>query len=150
MTNPYQPPQADVTVLPNRGLDGEHPTAASLGQRLANLVIDYVAYMVLSMALGVIVGLVGAVDWVESPLGNLFGLVMMFGYYAIFEAVFGRTPGKFVTRTRVVDINGGRASFGQILGRTALRFVPFEPFSFFGSGHGWHDRWSNTRVVRSV
>jgi hypothetical protein len=41
------------------------------------------------------------------------------------------------------------ARFSQILGRTFSRFVPFEPFSFLGSGHGWHDRWSDTRVVRT-
>jgi hypothetical protein len=29
------------------------------------------------------------------------------------------------------------------------RFVPFKHFSFLGSGHGWHDRWSDTRVVRT-
>ncbi|CAN0592803.1 unnamed protein product, partial [Laminaria digitata] len=37
----------------------------------------------------------------------------------------------------------------RLLGRTAARFVPFEAFSFLGGdATGWHDRWSNTRVVR--
>ena len=149
MTNPYSPPQADVTVLPQPDTSAEYQKEASTGQRFANLLLDYVGYMVVSMGLGVVVGLIGAIEWIEGPLGNVFGLVIMFGYYTFFEAVLGRTPAKFLTRTRVVDVNGGRPSLAQILGRTAARFVPFEPFSFFGSAHGWHDRWSNTRVIRS-
>ena len=42
----------------------------------------------------------------------------------------------------------GRPTYGQILGRTFSRFVPFEAFSFLPSPVGWHDRWSGTRVVR--
>jgi uncharacterized RDD family membrane protein YckC len=78
-------------------------------------------------------------------------LVGLLGYHFIFEATLGRTPGKFLTGTRVVSSNGARASIGQILGRTLARFVPFEPLSFLFGGNppsGWHDKWSNTRVVK--
>lgn len=68
-------------------------------------------------------------------------------HYVLFEAIFGRTPGKLITgtRTRVVTAKPG---FGQIIGRRFARLVPFEPFSFLVSSGGWHDRWSGTRVVR--
>jgi uncharacterized RDD family membrane protein YckC len=149
MTNPYSPPKADVTISPQLVGEAEYQQEASTGQRFANLLLDYVGYMIVSMGLGIMMGIAGGFDWIDGPLGNVFGLVVMFGYYAFFEATLGRTPGKLLTRTRVVDVAGGPASFGQILGRTAARFVPFEPFSFFGSTHGWHDRWSNTRVIRA-
>jgi uncharacterized RDD family membrane protein YckC len=68
-------------------------------------------------------------------------------YYVVFEALLGRTPGKLITGTRVVNLAGGRPRFTQILGRSFARAVPFEAFSFFGSRAGWHDRWSRTRVV---
>jgi len=36
----------------------------------------------------------------------------------------------------------------SVLARTAIRCIPFEPFSFLGSDpEGWHDNWSKTRVV---
>ena len=73
----------------------------------------------------------------------------VFGYYVLFEALTGRTPAKYITGTRVVNMMGGKPSFGQILGRSAARFIPLEPFSFFGSSRrGWHDSLSHTRVVR--
>jgi len=85
-----------------------------------------------------------------AALSSLLGIVVMIGYYAGFEAAFGKTPGKMLVGTRVVTTTGGEPSFGQCLGRTFARCVPFEPFSFFGANAvGWHDRWTNTRVIRT-
>ena len=44
------------------------------------------------------------------------------------------------------DENGTKPRFGQVIGRTLCRFVPFEAFSFFGE-RGWHDKIPKTRVV---
>ena len=72
-----------------------------------------------------------------------------FLYYALFEIIFEKTPGKFLTKTRVVNLQGGKAEMGDILLRSLIRYIPFEPFSFLGdSAIGWHDKWSKTRVVR--
>jgi uncharacterized RDD family membrane protein YckC len=70
------------------------------------------------------------------------------GCYVVCEALFGRTLGKVLSRSRVVMDSGERPPLGAILLRTLVRIVPFEPFSMF-SGHGWHDRWSGTQVVSS-
>ena len=71
-------------------------------------------------------------------------------YHALLEGFYGRTLGKLVTGTQVVGADGSRATWGQIIGRTFARFIPFEPFSFFGRPPpaGWHDSLSGTRVVR--
>ncbi len=97
--------------------------------------------------------------FVFSRSGIVKGLVQMgsFGtliiliayrliYYPFFETLFGATPAKFLTGTRVVDVNGEKPDFKKSLMRTLYRFVPFEPFSFFGK-KGWHDEWSETQVV---
>jgi uncharacterized RDD family membrane protein YckC len=68
-------------------------------------------------------------------------------YYLFMESVFGRTVGKLITGTKVIDLEGKRPSFLTLLGRSLARIVPFEPFSFLGNDRGWHDRWSDTRVV---
>ena len=68
------------------------------------------------------------------------------------EGLFGFTIGKLVTGTRVVDEQGGRPTWRQVLIRTAMRFVPFEPLSAFGEKGSeprpWHDTVAKTRVVR--
>jgi uncharacterized RDD family membrane protein YckC len=78
------------------------------------------------------------------------GLLVAFGYYFLLEVVCQKTIGKMVTRTKVVALDGRRASIGQILGRTASRFVPLEALTFLGSEEprGWHDSFSGTRVIR--
>ncbi len=69
-----------------------------------------------------------------------------FAYYTIMEAVFGKTIGKLITRTRVVTESGNKPGFGICLLRTICRFIPFEPFSVF-TGIGWHDSIARTVVI---
>jgi|RhiMethySRZTD1v2_1073278.scaffolds.fasta_scaffold73036_3 uncharacterized RDD family membrane protein YckC len=147
MNNPYKPP-VDVALPIPRAEAGDY-VEASKGLRLANLALDYVGFMLLSLVLGVVLALAGLEDVLEGANDTLVGVFVIAGYYLGFEGLFGRTPGKFVTGTKVVDVNGGPPRFTQILGRTFSRLVPFEAFSFLGSDTGWHDRWSDTRVVRT-
>jgi uncharacterized RDD family membrane protein YckC len=143
--NPYEPPRADA----GRDADPFVPSIndvpqASRGVRLANLVLDSICRSVIGAILGFIASMA------KSPLLAIgLSLVSMVCYYLLFEGLFQATPGKFITRTRVVDLDGNKPTFTQILGRTLTRFVPFEPLSFFSSTQdGWHDRWSGTRVVQ--
>ena len=79
-----------------------------------------------------------------------FTLLTYLAYYIVCESFFGVTIGKLITGTRVVDNEGGRPRFKQIVGRSLARFVPFEQFSFFSTpAIGWHDTWSGTRVVKT-
>ena len=61
-----------------------------------------------------------------------------------------RTRG--VRRLPVVNEDGGRPRWGQVVGRTFARLIPLEPFSVLFSNHkkrrGWHDSLSKTYVVR--
>jgi uncharacterized RDD family membrane protein YckC len=68
-------------------------------------------------------------------------------YYTFMESTLGRSLGKLITGTKVINLEGKRPKPLTILGRSFARLVPFEPFSFFGNERGWHDRWSDTRVV---
>ncbi|HEU5074760.1 MAG TPA: RDD family protein [Polyangiaceae bacterium] len=140
--NPYSAPRVDAAPF-ERLAYGDDLMDASQGQRFSNLLIDYFCYFSLCFVLGGVLGFIGAPE-----VASFISWPVMIGYYVFFEGVLGATPGKMVTRTRVVGLDGGTPSLGQILGRTLSRFVPFEAFSFLGSGSGWHDRWSKTRVVR--
>lgn len=77
-------------------------------------------------------------------------LLVYVAYYYLFERYAGgRTPGKRLTRTRVVRTDGSPPTAGHLLGRSLARLVPFEIFSIYFSDHrrAWHDDWSGTRTV---
>ena len=78
---------------------------------------------------------------------GLFFTFMYPIYYIVFEHFFQKTPGKFVTNCRVIDIYGNKPSFATNFLRNIIRLVPFEIFSCLFSERGWHDRWSDTFVV---
>lgn len=46
-----------------------------------------------------------------------------FIYYLFFEAIWKRTPGKWLSLSKVVNKQGGKPSFFQILIRSAVRVV---------------------------
>lgn len=71
-----------------------------------------------------------------------------FGYYFVFESIFQRTFGKFITGTKVITATGGKPDIATIAKRSLIRLIPFEPFSFLGPKVcGWHDKWTGTFVV---
>jgi uncharacterized RDD family membrane protein YckC len=153
--NPYAPPTAHVSAVADETTEG---AAASRGQRFANLIIDTVGYYLLSMIIGVILGLAGA-QGVLSEMQSLgpsmlFGIAISLLYYVPSEAIFGRTLGKLVTGTKTVTDSGELPSWGRAFGRTLARFVPFEFVTFLlgkftATGKGFHDRVSGTRVIRT-
>lgn len=142
------PYQATQSVLD----DHSKVEPASKWLRLVNLLIDYVAFWVLGLVVGFVVIYVfgsESVDWLEGVSGFVIGLIIPLVYYIILEGATGRTLGKLVTGTRVVNETGGSPSVAQILGRTLSRFIPFEAFSFLGEdGRGWHDSIPGTYVIR--
>jgi uncharacterized RDD family membrane protein YckC len=145
--NPYSAPRAEVQ-------DFEASSALQLatkGQRFANLLLDTLFYQVFIFVFAFVTALADpALVLALQDYSFPFSLAVMLLYYIGFEGVMGRTPAKAITGTRVVDERGRPASFGQVLGRTFSRIVPFEPFSLLGDPPvGWHDSWSHTRVVRT-
>jgi uncharacterized RDD family membrane protein YckC len=122
---------------------------ASKTKRLANFAIDFCILITGVFALISYLAIENAWMWFFEDL-YLFQVIGIISYYFLFEWIFGRTPGKFITRTKVVAVSGNKPNFGQILGRTLARIVPFEVLSFLGKNSlWWHDRWSNTLVTQS-
>jgi uncharacterized RDD family membrane protein YckC len=149
--NPYAPPAAAVSEAPAASHEREQEPAPRW-RRFANLLIDSLCYYALAMLIGIVIALVDAsfFDHMSAAGEYAFGFGVMVLYYLPSETLFGRTLGKLVTRTRVVSQSGGPPDFPQVLRRTLIRLVPFEPFSFLRARSvGLHDRWSETRVVSS-
>jgi len=71
-------------------------------------------------------------------------------YFTFMEgATGGKSIGKIITRSKAVKEDGTSITWNDALLRSLSRIVPFEPFSAFG-GQPWHDRWTNTKVVRKT
>jgi len=76
---------------------------------------------------------------------------ILFFYYYASEKTRNKTIGKYITKSRVISKNGDPLTNRQLLIRTLVRFIPFEPFSFlFSIDTGWHDKLSNTTVVNDI
>jgi uncharacterized RDD family membrane protein YckC len=149
--NPYSPPAHQPLPPVQDGPIALIPVSGGL--RFANYLVDaLVAQLGGGFLLGLGVALVlrdKANEFLESGFLTVLSLLVFIAYYIVFEALTGRTLGKLVTGTKVVDASGNKPSFGKIVGRNFARLIPFEAFSFLGSSaRGWHDSLSGTYVVK--
>lgn len=124
---------------------------ASGGKRLLNYIIDYIAMYVLLFILGFIGGSLSLVSNSPEEANMILGFVFLLffpAYYVLMEHYTGKTIGKYLTKTRVVDMDGNKPTLGKATLRTLCRIIPFEAFSFLGSPCvGWHDSITKTRVI---
>lgn len=77
----------------------------------------------------------------------IFFYATLFIYYLLFELIFTRTPGKFISMTRVRNTHGKRPAWYQILLRSLLRLTIIDPFFIPFFNRTLHDQLSGTRVV---
>lgn len=154
--NPYEAPAAPTNPeLSRRGrVRGLRP--AQKGRRFTNWFVDVIVRMILIELVGLAVEWLGvseefSEEFLESTtfvlLDFALGLLVAFTYYFVFEVTTGRTLGKYLTGTRVVDTLGNKPSTKAIVVRTLCRAIPFEILSFLPSDSGWHDSFSGTKVV---
>lgn len=116
--------------------------------RFANYFVDRIIILVLSFIMGAIIAFSGysSISRLESYLVSFTVIIL---YFTIMEGVTGRTVGKFITGTIVVNEQGYKPEFSQIIGRSFCRLIPFEAFSFLGDSHsGWHDTITKTKVIK--
>ncbi len=132
---------------------------ATQGTRLINYIIDAIVFYVLIFFFGVFLGILSAIG-IDAPLqfflylneipafDYLFTSILYFIYiFSIEYLTKGKSIGKFITKTRVVSIDGTVPTQKDFFIRNISRLVPFDGFSFLLANGGWHDLWSDTRVV---
>ena len=98
-----------------------------LGRRIGAGLVDLLVVVALFAVLAILLGDTRAEDGNASASLNglpaLLFFVLTLAYYGVPEALTGRTLGKALFGLRVATPDGGRASTGQIAGRTALRII---------------------------
>lgn len=121
---------------------------ADKGTRFGHNIVDTIGfYFIIFLHAMILDGWLGIMPEGGS---NWFGIYFFFlyvMYHALFEHFFGKTPGKFLTKTKVVKKDGSNPTFMNILGRNTARLIPFDPLSYLFSDRGWHDQISDTYVV---
>lgn len=125
---------------------------ARFGGFLLDLVFIIIFEAIIGFAIGALIIAFGDVSFLETQefdieMRLLTFLVIRPAYYIIFEGSSQATISKMILGRVVVNEYGEKPTWGQIVGRSYSRIVPFEPFSCLGT-LGWHDTWSNTFVLR--
>ena len=70
-------------------------------------------------------------------------------YYFVLETIFGRTPGKWVSVSKVVSKNGGKPNIAQYLIRSISRLILIDAFFIPFLDKTLHDFLSATEVVEA-
>ncbi|MCD2423783.1 RDD family protein [Niabella pedocola] len=132
-------------------------TRASSGKRLLNLIVDTIVFYMLIFLLAFFMVSVSpemapyflSDDTGFSLIGNLIYLALYALYMGALESgLKGKSLGKYLTRTRAVNIDGTPITARTAFLRGLARAVPFCAFSALGSPcDPWQDRWTKTMVV---
>ena len=118
--------------------------------RLIHFVVDIISFLVVAMILGLILGLFIPTPTHMTMTLFTYGvlLIAFFLYFAFMEYKYQKTIGKFLTRSKVMMSDGRRPELNEIMLRTACRLIPLDRISFLFSKNGFHDRLSDTIVIK--
>lgn len=131
--NPSIPSSSNVLVTP-----------VSKGTRFINALVD-------GFLIGIASNAVSYAVMRNTPmpgLSFLVSLAIQFFYYYMQEKKDGQTLGKRLTSTRAVMADGSPLTDEAARSRSLWRLIPLiDALSFLFTDLGWHDKFSNTRVI---
>lgn len=117
------------------------------GTRILNGMIDYLFILILSIIAFKIWNFY-VQFWGFEPynFGWFYAIILMV-YFIFFETIFQRTPGKYLSLSKVVNVQGLPPSWMSILIRTIIRLTIIDGFFIPFLQMPLHDFLSETRVV---
>ena len=121
---------------------------ADKGARLGNFLIDSIFIILLILIQYLVLTILDTEGDFLLYYFEIYIYVFYFLYYFIFEYFFSRTPGKYLTKTIVVNHYGERPNLKAHLKRSIARLIFHDLFSYV-FGQGLHDSISNTFVVNT-
>jgi len=132
---------------------------ASKWKRFANFIVDRLIFNLIILSIGFAGAFIDRITdqyyfteiFLEySEIGRLWDIItslLYFVYMLVMEYFTkGRTLAKYITGTKVITIDAESPTFKEYFIRNISRIVPFDFLSFLGE-NGWHDSWSDTRVI---
>jgi hypothetical protein len=113
--------------------------------RLINFIVDTIIWLIIA---AILTYPLNAHDGNQMLLGYVILLLSYIGYYTLMETKYQKTIGKFITKTTVVTNDGAKPEVGDIVRRTFCRLIPFDRVSFLYTQNGFHDRLSDTTIIK--
>jgi uncharacterized RDD family membrane protein YckC len=127
--------------------DGNEIIPVSQGTRLGNYIIDLILFNIVSVGVALLFSDedTGKTD---NPIFSILLNLILYGCFMMVQELLfqGRSVGKFLTGTKVVDESGFTPPTSVLIARNLCRAIPFNALSFLGA-RGWHDSISGTYVV---
>jgi len=123
---------------------------SSSGVRFVNFIIDFIVFLLLVLIASLALDSVFVTSNNDLLMAIGYGMIILIflAYYGLSEYFFQKTAGKYVTKTIVVTEQGNKPDGKTILIRSVCRLIPFDRLSYLVTKNGFHDRFSNTRVVK--
>ena len=122
---------------------------AGFGTRVLNFIID--TLLIFGISYGLYNWWIFHVMYWEYTFIPFY--VFFFGsiviYYTFFEAIFKRTPGKWLSISKVANSKGSKPNFFQILIRSFVRITIIDCFFIPFLDKPLHDFLSRTEVVEA-
>nr|WP_315027183.1 RDD family protein [uncultured Chryseobacterium sp.] len=128
--------------------------------RFANFIIDravvYFIFIIFGFASSLVFALTGINFFIEivqemAGVNRFMDILITSTVYFIYIFLIeyftkGRSLGKYITGTKVICTDGTDPTIKDYFIRNISRLIPFDVLSFLGE-NGWHDSWSETRVI---
>ncbi len=122
---------------------------AGFGTRVLNFIVD--TLIIFGIAYGLYNWWIFYVMYWEYTFipfyAFFFGLIFI--YYVFFEGIFKRSPGKWLSISKVVNKNGTGPNFLQIIIRSLIRITIIDCFFIPFLDKPLHDYLSRTEVVEA-
>jgi len=114
-------------------------------KRLVNFIVDII---VIGILMEITFRIEEVVDY-KIFVKTLRVIIVLGGYYILMEYFIGKTVGKYITKSKVVNYDGSKISFRTAIIRNLCRWIPFEFMSLAlgNDAKAWHDTLSKTQVV---
>jgi uncharacterized RDD family membrane protein YckC len=131
-----------LTIETPEQTDLEFPIAG-IGSRFLAVAFDFLLQAGALTALGFLAAFVSSTSIMANPSASTWFaailiiviFVLMYGYFAVFEAMWnGQTPGKRLVRIRVIKDSGRPITPSEAVGRNLMRIVDWMPFPLYGVG----------------
>ncbi len=117
------------------------------GTRVLNFLIDTLIIFLISYAISKIHQWYVMYYHIHYYRFSWFFFGTLFIYYTFFETIFARTPGKWMSISKVVNKNGNKPNFISILIRSLTRLILIDMFFIPFLDKTLHDYFSKTEVV---
>ena len=119
--------------------------------RFINFIIDLFLYSIIVSTLLVILNKYSSIlNQGNENYQRIISILFYILYYFIFEFFIQTTPGKLITKCKVISIDLKTPSILSILLRSIFRIIPLEPISIFFTSKKecLHDKLSKTKIIR--